>query len=138
MTDVEFPVGVEAAFRLLGDLAGRAAPTMMQADTLPTRANTSRTVRTLMVVGREPDERVLETVTETGGYDVILVEPTATAYSRIKRLAPSVVVLTMAPDDLEACQLMSMLKLDRATSQIPVFTCLLEPAPANSDVLESR
>ena len=111
---------------------------MMQADTLPTRANTSKTVRTLMVVGREPDERVLETVTETGGYDVILVEPTATAYSRIKRLAPSVVVLTMAPDDLEACQLMSMLKLDRATSQIPVFTCLLEPAPANSDVLESR
>jgi len=107
---------------------------MMQADTLPTRANTSKTVRTLMVVGREPDERVLETVTETGGYDVILVEPTASAYSRIKRLAPSVVVLTMAVDDLEACQLMSMLKLDRATSQIPVFTCLLEPVPAHSDV----
>jgi len=107
---------------------------MMQADTLPTRANTSKTVRTLMVVGREPDERVLDTVTETGGYDVILVEATATAYSRIKRLAPSVVVLTMAVDDVEACQLMSMLKLDRDTSQIPVFTCLLEPVAAHPDV----
>ena len=107
---------------------------MMQADTLHTRANTSKTVRTLMIVGREPDERVLDTVTETGGYDVILVEQTATAYSRIKRLAPSVVVLTMAVDDVEACQLMSMLKLDRETSQIPVFTCLLESAPAQATV----
>ena len=99
----------------------------MHADALSTRPNPSRAIRTLMVVGNEPDERVLETATDAGGYDVILVEPTATAYSRIKRLAPSAIVLTMTMDDFEACQLMSMLKLDRDTSNIPVFTCLLKP-----------
>jgi len=107
---------------------------MMHAETLTKRATASKTIRTLMIVGREPGGRVLETATEAGGYDVILVEPTATAYSRIKRLAPSVVVLMMTVDDVEACQLMTMLKLDRDTAQIPVFPCLLEPAPAQSDV----
>ena len=104
----------------------------MHADALSTRSNASRAIRTLMVVGTEPDERVLETATDTGGYDVILVEATATAYSRIKRLTPSAVVLTMAMDDVEACQLMSMLKLDRDTSKIPVFTCLLKPIAESS------
>src|SRR3954447_23270872 len=126
-----FPVDAETAFRLLCDLPGSEAPTM-HADALSTRPNTSRAIRTLMVVGTEPDERVLETATDTGGYDVILVEATATAYSRIKRLAPSAVVLTMAMDDVEACQLMSMLKLDRDTSKIPVFTCLLKPIAESS------
>jgi PleD family two-component response regulator len=129
--NVYFPVDAETAFRLLCDLPGSEAPTM-HADALSTRPNTSRAIRTLMVVGTEPDERVLETATDTGGYDVILVEATATAYSRIKRLAPSAVVLTMAMDDVEACQLMSMLKLDRDTSKIPVFTCLLKPIAESS------
>jgi len=99
----------------------------MHADALSKRPKTSPAIRTLMIVGTEPDERILETATDAGGYDVILVEATATAYSRIKRLSPSAVVLTMTMDDLEACQLMSMLKLDRDTSNIPVFTCLLKP-----------
>jgi response regulator RpfG family c-di-GMP phosphodiesterase len=126
VTDLYFAVDAETAFRLLCDLPGSEAPTM-HADALSKRPNTSRTIRTVMIVGTEPDERILETATDAGGYDVILVEPTATAYSRIKRLSPSAVVLTMTMDDLEACQLMSMLKLDRDTSNIPVFTCLLKP-----------
>jgi PleD family two-component response regulator len=133
VTNLYFPVDAETAFRLLCDLPGSEAPTM-HADALSTRPNPSPAIRTLMVVGTEPDERVLETATDAGGYDVILVEPTATAYSRIKRLAPSAIVLTMTMDDFEACQLMSMLKLDRDTSRIPVFTCLLKPVPAHPSV----
>jgi PleD family two-component response regulator len=132
--DVDIPVDAEAAFRLLCERAGSEAPTTMHADTQTPRLTRRAAVRTMMVVGREPNERVLETVTDAGGYDVIVVEPTATAYSRIKRLAPHLIVLSMAFDDVQACQLLSMLKLDRETSGIPLFTCLLEPAPAQSDV----
>ena len=106
---------------------------MTHTDTVPHRP-TRRTVRTMMVVGREPDTRVLEAATDGVAYDVVVVEPTATAYSRIKRQAPSLVVLTMGFDDIQACQLMSMLKLDRETSHIPVFTCLVESVSAHSDV----
>ena len=106
---------------------------MMQVDTISQRAKRPA-VRTMMVVGRDPDERILEAVTDGGGYDIVVVEPTATAYSRIKRLTPSVVVLTMDFNDVEACQLLSMLKLDRETSQIPLFTCLLEPVAAHPHV----
>ena len=105
---------------------------MTHTDTVP--RTTPRAIRTVMVVGREPDERVWDAVTDAGGYDVVVVEATATAYSRIKRQAPSLVILTMGFDDVEACQLMSMLKLDRETSHIPVFSCLLEPVPAHSNV----
>jgi hypothetical protein len=91
-----------------------------------------RTPRSLMLVGHKPDDRVLDTIVEAGAYDVILIEPTATAYSRIKRAVPSLVVLCMADDDIEACQVMSMLKLDSDTSAIPVLTCLLEGAPAQA------
>jgi len=87
----------------------------------------------MMLVGHEPDERVLATAAEAGGCDVIVVAATSTAYSRIKQLAPTVVVVAMSVDDVEACQLMSMLKLDPDTSQIPVFTCLLEAVPTHSD-----
>ncbi|HKB12934.1 MAG TPA: hypothetical protein VKD69_19860 [Vicinamibacterales bacterium] len=106
---------------------------MMEVDTVSQRAR-PRTARTMMVVGRNPDERILEAVTEGGGYDVVVVEPTATAYSRIKRIGPSIVVLTMDFDDVQACQLLSMLKLDRETSHIPLFTCLLEPVAAHPHV----
>jgi PleD family two-component response regulator len=91
-------------------------------------------LRTMMIVGRQPDERVLDTVADAAGYDVIVVEPPATAYSRIKRETPSLVILCLDFGDLEGFRVMSMLKLDRETSQIPVLTCLLEPMPAHSDV----
>jgi PleD family two-component response regulator len=128
--DSNVPADGEPA-ALLPWVPATSEATTMHADTRAPRV-TPRAVRTLMVVGREPDERVLASVTDTGGYDVIVMEPFTTAYSRIKRFAPSVVILSMEIDDVEACQLISMLKLDRDTSRIPVFTCLAEPAPAPS------
>jgi len=131
--DADLPVDGDAALPLLDAHVRSEATAMMHSTTVPQRT-TRAAVRTMMIVGKEPDDRVLETVTEGGGYDVIVVEPTTSAYSRIKGLAPSVVVLTMTIDDVEACQLLAMLKLDRDTAQIPLFTCLLEPAAAQSDI----
>ena len=106
---------------------------LMQAESV-FHAMPRRAPRTLMVIGRETDDRVLEAVADVGGYDVIVVETPTTAYSRVKRVAPSLVVLCMTGEDVEACQVMSMLQLDRETAEIPVVTCLLEPMPAHSDV----
>jgi PleD family two-component response regulator len=131
--NVDVPVDAETAFRLLSAHARSETTAMMQVDTGAQRTKRPA-VRTMMVVGRDPDERILEAVTDGGGYDIVVVEPTASAYSRIKRLTPSLVVLTMDFDDVDACHLLSMLKLDRETSQIPLFTCLLEPAAALPNV----
>ncbi len=58
----------------------------------------------------------------TNDYDVIVVESIACGYSRIKQVTPDLVVL-LEIDDFAACQLLSMLKVDRDVSRIPVVTC---------------
>jgi CheY-like chemotaxis protein len=84
----------------------------------------TRALRTVVVVG-DADERVLDTVADAGTYDVVVVEPLASAYSRIKRVAPSMVIMCMTLDDFDACQVISMLKLDSDTAAIPVVTCVV-------------
>ena len=83
---------------------------------------TGRSLRKVMIVGNNPHQRVLETVANTGAYDVVIVESTARAYSHIKRVTPTLVVLCLGLDDPDACHVLSMLKLDSATSDIPVVT----------------
>ena len=56
-------------------------------------------------------------------YDVIFVDSIARGYSRVKELRPDMVVIFALIDDPGACQLLSMLTVDRATRGIPVFTC---------------
>ena len=132
VTDAYLPFDAVTALPLPGGQGRTEAAAMMHVEAVPQRAH-AHAVRTMMLVGREPDEQVLATVTDAGGYDVIVVAPTSTAYSRIKLLRPSMVVVAMAVDDVEACQLMSMLKLDSDTSHIPVVPYLLEPLPAHSN-----
>ena len=96
------------------------APTFMSA--AAAIAPTTRTLRKVMVVGRQPNQRVLETLADAGDYDVVIVEATTRAYSHIKRVVPNVIVLCLEIDDPDGCHLLSMLKLDSATSWIPVMT----------------
>jgi hypothetical protein len=51
---------------------------------------------------------------DDNNYDAIVVESIARAYSRIRELQPDVVVLFMDVDDVNACQLLSILHMDRA------------------------
>jgi hypothetical protein len=50
------------------------------------------------------------------------VESTARAYSHIKRVVPTLVVMCVDVDDPDGCQVLSMLKLDSATAAIPIVT----------------
>jgi len=57
-------------------------------------------------------------------YDVIVVESIAHGYSRIKELHPDLVVVFMGYDDAEACDLLSMLNVDREVRHIPAVMCM--------------
>ena len=79
-------------------------------------------LRKVVIVGNAPNQRVLETVANAGNYDVVIVESTARAYSHIKRVVPTLVVMCVDVDDRDSCQVLSMLKLDSTTATIPVVT----------------
>jgi len=66
---------------------------------------------------------LLETVLDAGQYDVVFVESTEHAYSHIKRLTPHLIIVCLDIDDIDGFQVLSMLKLDHDTRNIPVVTC---------------
>ena len=78
----------------------------------------------VVVVGQQSHlSGLLETVLDAGHYDVVVVESTEHAYSHIKRLGPHLIIVCLDIDDLEGFQVLSMLKLDPQTRDIPVVTC---------------
>jgi len=66
---------------------------------------------------------LLETVLDAGQYDVVFVESTEHAYSHIKQLVPHLIIVCLDVDDLDGFQVLSMLKLDADTRNIPMVTC---------------
>jgi len=65
-------------------------------------------------------------VLDAGHYDVIFVESSEHAYSQVKRVQPNLVILCVRIEDVNAFQVLSMLKLDEETRQIPVLTYTTE------------
>jgi two-component system, cell cycle response regulator DivK len=77
----------------------------------------------VVIVNGTPDILgLLETVLDAGHYDVVFVESNAHAYSQIKRVQPNLVILCVRIDEIDGFQVLSMLKLDDATREIPVLT----------------
>ena len=90
------------------------------------------TLRTVLVVGR-PGQIVPDSAFASLDYDVVVVEPLASAYSQIKRVKPTLVILCLAFGDIEGCHLLSMLKLDGETASIPIRTCGVIEAESDDD-----
>src|SRR5438045_5736393 len=78
--------------------------------------------KVVIVNGSAEILKLLETVLDAGHYDVVFVEPSARAYSQIKRVQPNLVILCVNIEDLDGIQVLSMLKLDADTRDIPVLT----------------
>lgn len=77
----------------------------------------------VVIVNGTPDILgLLETVLDAGHYDVVFVESNAHAYSQIRRVQPNLVILCVRIDQIDGFQVLSMLKLDDATREIPVLT----------------
>ena len=69
---------------------------------------------------------MLESVLDAGRYDMVFVESGEHAYSQIKKVLPNLVILCTRIERLEGFQLLTMLKLDAQTRDIPVLTCTTE------------
>ena len=65
---------------------------------------------------------LIDTALSSGHYDVVFVESSDHAYSQIKRVQPQLVILCVRIEDRGAFQVLSMLKLDPETRDIPVLT----------------
>ncbi len=77
------------------------------------------------MVGGHPErvEHLCDLLVDASNFDVIVMESIAGAYSRIKQVTPDFVVVLMTIDDVAGCQLLSMLKIDRDLSGIPLVIC---------------
>jgi CheY-like chemotaxis protein len=100
------PIAESRPARMASDLTGRATVTQR-----------------VVIVNNGPEAlKLLETVLEAGRYDVVFVESNEHAYSQIKRVQPDLVILCVRIDDMSGFQVLSMLKLDGDTRDIPVMT----------------
>lgn len=92
-----------------------------------------------MVVG--PDLDVLDSlqcIDAAGLYKRVLLAPRGQAYAQIKRWHPSLVAICMSSEDLDGCQLMTMLTVDPDTRQIPVLILMTPDDPEDREVNSGR
>jgi DNA-binding NarL/FixJ family response regulator len=66
-------------------------------------------------------------IVDDNNYNVIVVESIERAYSRIRQVQPDVVVVFMNIDDVDACQLLSMLHIDHELRGMCVLSCTTSP-----------
>jgi len=93
----------------------------------PRQAASSEVHKVAIVNGTAEVLAAVEGVLAAGHYDVVLVESVANAYSHIKRVQPNLVILCVRFDDVDAFHVLSMLKLDGDTRNIPVLTYTVVP-----------
>ena len=102
-------------------------------ETPRSRTEAPLTQKVVIVNGSSEILELLETVLDAGHYDVVFVESSAHAYSQIKRVQPNLVILCVRIEEADGFQVLSMLKLDRETRDIPVLTYTTENDGEESD-----
>jgi CheY-like chemotaxis protein len=80
------------------------------------------TQKVVIVNGNAEILDLLESALDAGHYDVVFVESSEHAYSQIKRVQPDLVILCLRIEEADDFQVLSMLKLDPATRDIPMLT----------------
>jgi CheY-like chemotaxis protein len=104
--------------------AGAEEKTMMTTTETGTPLTGKTASQQVVVVSKQSQlNGLLETVLDAGQYDVVFVESTEHAYTHIKRLTPHLIIVCLDIDDIDGFQVLSMLKLDAGTRNIPVVTC---------------
>lgn len=96
----------------------------MMADT--NRIATTPIQKVVVINGNTEVLGMLETVLDAGRYDMVFVEAADRAYSQIKKVVPNLVILCTKIEQLDGFQLLTMLKLDPETRDIPVLTYTTE------------
>jgi len=128
----------------LRDTQKRSEGAMEYASVITRSDLTNRRTRSFVAVTGEPQQAELLDVllADDHDYGLVFVESIARSYSRIKEVKPDIVVVYCAIDDLAACQLLSMLKMDSELCDVLVVTCAnaasnAEDVDALSEMMES-
>jgi len=85
--------------------------------TTPGRARLGGPTIAIVNIGPRALEQ-FESMPESDGYNLLMLDSRTGAYGDIKRLRPSLVVVGAGLEE-DACQLLTMLKLDNETRHIP-------------------
>jgi hypothetical protein len=82
----------------------------------------SRPILNVVAVSGDPERKDLldALMADDTDYGMVFVESIARGYSRIKQIVPDLIILFSGIEDEAACQLLSMLALDRQLSRVPV------------------
>jgi PleD family two-component response regulator len=108
-------------------------PLTINSPTTQPVAASAGTQKVVIVNGSVEVLDLLETVLAAGHYDVVFVESAEHAYSQIKRVKPHLVILCVRIENLDGFQVLSMLKLDDETRDIPVLTYTTEYEGQDAD-----
>jgi PleD family two-component response regulator len=81
---------------------------------------------------------MLEGVLDAGRYDMVFVESSDHAYSQIKKVLPNLVIVCARIERMQSFQLLTMLKLDAETRDIPVLTYTTEYEGQEVDSITSQ
>jgi CheY-like chemotaxis protein len=81
---------------------------------------------------------LIENILSAGHYDIVFVESVTHAYSHIKRVRPDLVIVCLQVDNMDALQVLSMLKLDEETRGIPVLTYTADYTSKNDETSEDE
>ena len=90
------------------------------------RISATQVQKVVVVNGNTEVLGMRETVLDAGRYDMVFVESSDRAYSQIKKVVPNLVILCTRIEELEGFQLLTMLKLDQDTKNIPILTYTTE------------
>ena len=93
---------------------------------IDTRIAVTPVQKVVVVNGNTEVLGMLEAVLDAGRYDMVFVESGEHAYSHIKQVLPNLVILCTRIEELNGFQLLTMLKLDPETREIPVLTYTTE------------
>ncbi|MBM3770566.1 MAG: response regulator [Acidimicrobiia bacterium] len=80
------------------------------------------TQKVVIVNGGDEVAGFLDTIIEAGPYDVVFVESAAHAYSQVKKVEPNLIILCLDLNGDDGFRVLSMLKLDPDTCEIPLLT----------------
>jgi DNA-binding response OmpR family regulator len=83
----------------------------------------TRWPRSVVAVSRDPQRsELLDALADANGYSIVYIETLASGYARVRQVMPDLIIVYCEVDDMAACRLLSMLKIDDALLAIPVAT----------------
>ena len=125
---------ISAVARILNQSWAKDGSTMADTD----RLAITPVQKVVVVDGNAEVLGMLESVLDAGRYDMVFVESSDHAYSQIKKVLPNLVIVCARIEQLESFQLLTMLKLDSETRDIPVLTYTTEYEGQDIDTATSR